>query len=174
MPTIGEPARFAVEYGLDPAHGGVWLFGKVRFWIGGESIGNFDLGTSLRDVLFQLEGGRRDHGRRKSSRFASMPADLVVKTLDAAFFGSSDPDIDRIAVEEEWARHQLKPEVDVFDDWTLYLVESEDSARLLYRFNADETKQFILSPGECDRILEEACRALGALYASQPGAESAD
>ena len=169
MPIIGDRARFAVEYSLDEEHGAAWLFGKVCFWIGGESVGNFGLGTSLRDFLFQIESGRRDHGRRKNRRFDSMPAHRVIQTLDAAFYGPSNPQLEERSVEEEWARHQLKPGIDVFDNWTIYLVESDDAARLLYRCNAGETKEFILAPGECDMVLEEACREIGALYTNALG-----
>jgi hypothetical protein len=169
VPIIGDRARFAVEYSLDEEHGAEWLFGMVCFWIGGESVGAFDLGTSLRDFLFQIEGGRRDHGRRKNRRFDSMPAHLVMETLDAAFFGPSNPQLEEISVEEEWARHQLNPGIDAFDNWRIYLVESEDAARLLYRFNAGETKEFILAPGECDMVLEDTCQEIGALYSNELG-----
>jgi hypothetical protein len=56
---IGEPARFAIEYAVDDRHRGAWLFGKVCFRIGGERVGDFGRGTSLRDFLFQIEQGRR-------------------------------------------------------------------------------------------------------------------
>jgi hypothetical protein len=167
VPIIGTPARFAVEYSLDQEHGGVWLFGKVRFWIGCESVGDFDLGTSLRDFLFQIEAGRRNRGRRTNGRFDSMPAHLVIDNLNAALFVPGNAELEEISVVEEWARHQLNPGIDVFDDWRIYLVENAVTARLLWQHKTNSAKEIILAPGECDTVLEDACREIGALYDSE-------
>jgi hypothetical protein len=55
MPKVGEPFRFAVEYDLNVNYGGVWMFGRFCYWCGGRRVGDYEMSTSLRDVLFQLE-----------------------------------------------------------------------------------------------------------------------
>lgn len=74
MPIIGETDRFAIEYELNSDYGGVWMFGRICFWCAGCRVGDPEMATSLRDVLFQLDQMRRDVGRRRNSRFTSMPA----------------------------------------------------------------------------------------------------
>ena len=93
-----------------------------------------------------------------------MGAREVFETLDSALFGPSSPELEAISVEEQWARHQLNPHTDVFSDWKVYLVESADTARLLYRFKTGEIEEYVLTPGECDQVLETACKELGAIY----------
>jgi hypothetical protein len=166
---IGDAARFGVEYDLDDNYEGVWLFGKICFRIGGERVGNFELGTSLRDFLFQIEQGRRDHGRRRSKRFESMPAGDVVELIEGAVFGAGGDVNDRLAVEEQWARHRITPEVDVFDHWRIYLVESDVNGRLLYGRTEPgaDVHEILLSAGECDDVLDQACQEIGALYEAE-------
>jgi len=165
MPVVGNDQRFAVEYVLDNEYGGEWLFGRVCFRIAGERVGDFLLGTSLRDFLFQIEQGRRDHGRRRSRRFESMAAREVVGLLEGALFGGLDTDLEDVAMEEQWARHRITPELDVFDGWRVYLVETEAIGRLLYgEAERREIHEFTVLPGECDKVLDEACLEIGEIY----------
>jgi hypothetical protein len=169
MAIVGDSRRFAVEYELGAKHEGAWMFGKVCFRIGGELIGDFELRTSLRDFLFQIEQGRRDHGQRRNKRFESMYAKEIVELLEGALFGGGGEVGERLAIQEQWARHKIAPEVDVFDRWRIYLVESETNARLLYGRTepGSEVREFFLTPGECDEILLRACREIGALYEAE-------
>jgi hypothetical protein len=166
MPTIGDINAFAVEFHLLDPHGGVWLFGKVGYWICGNRVGDFDEVTSLRDFLFSIEQGRRDHGRRRSAHFDGMAADEVMRQLDEALFGGDDAAIEELALEDQWARHRICPEVDVFDRWRIYLVESETAARIIYDRHGSgaAVAEYWVASGECDRVLAETCRQLGAIY----------
>ena len=51
---IGDPNRFAIALDLDEDYGGEWLFGRIGYIIGGVNVGDYDLGTSLRDVVLQM------------------------------------------------------------------------------------------------------------------------
>ncbi|TGV31306.1 hypothetical protein EN829_033405 [Mesorhizobium sp. M00.F.Ca.ET.186.01.1.1] len=63
---VGNQERFAVEFELDKDYGGVWLFGRFCYWIANEQIGEYEMGTSLRDVLFSLDTIKNDTGNRVS------------------------------------------------------------------------------------------------------------
>lgn len=163
MPMIGDPSRFALEHELDADPHGVWLFGRVCFWVAGDRVGDFELGTSLRDVLFLLEEGRRDAGRRENQRFASLPAAELVEELERGLAAGEACDA---AINEQWARHCITPIVDVFDAWRVYLVEVDLKARVLVRRAGKplDVRETILRRGEVDQVLGQACVAIGALY----------
>jgi len=158
MPVVGELSRFAVEYDLNENHGGEWMFGRFCYWIGGRQVGDYELGTSLRDVLFQLEQGvARDKGLRSSRRFSTKSAVDVFRLLRAALFGAADLNNAGVAEEEQWARHNIVPPVDVFDSWMVFLVEDEEIARLVFAHDPYlDVTELPLKPGEVDAVLDLA------------------
>ncbi|BBU62441.1 hypothetical protein MSC49_23760 [Methylosinus sp. C49] len=166
MPVFGDPNRFAIEHELDENHGGVWMYGSFCYWCGGRRVGDYELGASLRDVLFQLEQLAKYYERlRANPRFDSMSASAVFHTLHTAFYGETDDDTFALAAEEQWRRHEVIPNVDVFDNWKGFLVESERAARLIFaRAPHVEVTELALNSGEFDSILDAAISALGKIY----------
>jgi hypothetical protein len=165
MSVFGDMSQFAVEYDLDNDHGGEWLFGRFCYWCGGTRIGDFELGTSLRDVLFQLERIAGDAGRRANPRFRGMPADQVFNLLNAALYDPGPTTQFEIANEEQWARHTILPPVDVFDGWKGFLVEEDSSARLITTCLRDGTiEEVLLKVGQVDHVLKEVVRELEVLH----------
>jgi len=61
---IGNKSEFAIEYELALDYGGVWMFGRVCYWTKDHKIGDYESGTSLRDVMLQLHRIIRDNGKR--------------------------------------------------------------------------------------------------------------
>jgi hypothetical protein len=165
MTMVGDPSRFAIEYALDDEHGGAWLFGRFCYWCGGSRVGDFDLGTSLRDVLSGLDGMRWAKGQRANDRFNDMPSEEVFRTLDSALFGHGNPDLGTLPEDEQWARHLVGLSVDVMDDWKVYVVADERVARILFSRNPFRDVHVVaVAPGEVDAVLEEGRLALDALY----------
>jgi hypothetical protein len=157
VPIFGDRSRFAVEYELDANHGNEWMFGRFCYWCDGCQVGDYELGTSLRDVLFQLDEIAHYSGRRRNQRFSKMPAAGAFRLLNGTLFGRPDISANRLSEEEQWARHQVLPPLDVFDDWRAFLVESDECARLLYaRDPYSHVKEVILMTGEIDALLTAA------------------
>jgi hypothetical protein len=71
-----------------------------------------------------------------------------------------------LAIEEQWARHNLKPGIDVFVNWRIFIVETDTIARLIYcnMDTPDDIQECFLLPGECDNVLMNACQEIGRLY----------
>lgn len=171
MPVVGDPARFAVEYELDPVHGGEWLLGRFCYWCGGVRVGDYELGTSLRDVLFQLERIHSEAGRRANPRFADLPAEQVHALLSAALFGPGAPADPGVVDDEQWARHLVFPAVDVFDAWRAYLVQANDRDRLIAaHLPSARVSEVVLRPGEVDEVLHPVIADLGELLARETAA----
>jgi len=171
MPIAGERSQFAVQYELDEDSGGPWMFGRFCYWCGGLQVGDFELGTSLRDVLFQLERIASEAGKRENPRFLTMPAELLFHTLDRALFGgAASPAESRLANDEQWARHIIVPAVDVFDAWKGFLVESADLGRLVTaHLPTGQVRELCLKPGTLDQSLNAVVRDLRAVHAREAG-----
>jgi hypothetical protein len=170
VPIVGEPFRFAVEYDLNADHGGVWMFGCFWCWCGGRRVGDYELGTSLRDVLFQLEHLARDRRLRASRRFGTMPAIDVFRLINGVLFGAGDSSNDCLAEEEQWARHDIFPPVDVFDFWKGFLIEGEQTARLILAHKPYlEVTELSLKTGEVDAVLDEVRKRLNDIYEQELG-----
>ncbi len=168
MPLVGETSRFGAEYDLDANHVGAWMFGRFCYWCGGRRVGDYELGTSLRDVLFQLDEIAKYERLRTGQRFNAMPAILVFRLLDGALFGRTDLNNAHVAAEEQWASHQIIPPVDVFDSWKGYIVEDEKTARLIFaKAPYLEVSELSLKTGEVDAVLNALRNALDEIYRQQ-------
>ena len=87
MRTFGDVAIFAASYELNQTYGCAWLFGKFCYWIGGESIGDYELGTSLRDVLIVLRAVVRDNGNRENHSLFKLTSEELFRRLDSVLYG---------------------------------------------------------------------------------------
>lgn len=166
MPVFGDKARFAVEFSVNQDHGGVWLFGRMCFWLFGSMVGDFELGTSLRDALFQIEHVLRDRGRRNSPSLMQLPAATVARMLNEGLFLGTNPASEEAALREEWARHNVTPSLDVFSGWKIFLIESTASARLIAQRHEQPATEYSLGVGEFDQVLAATQTALNELYES--------
>jgi hypothetical protein len=168
---FGHRSTFAIEYSLACDHGGVWMFGNARYWCGGREIGNFSEQTSLRDLLFLLEEMRRDIGKRQNPRFWNMPATDMFRLVDAGLFGKCDIAPVNLSMDEQWARHNITPSVDVFDDWKVFVVESDTGARAVFSKSPYTGVESVeMNAGEVDAALESTVMALGEIYEQEAAA----
>ena len=61
---FGDKQTFAVEFKLDQDYCGAWLYGEFCYWIADVQVGDFNLSTSLRDVLWDMKWLVHDCGNR--------------------------------------------------------------------------------------------------------------
>lgn len=166
---VGEKNNFAVEYELDANSGGCWLFGRICYWINDISVGDYSLGTSLRDVLINLTYLVGDCGDRCHNLLFELPSsEAFIRVHDALFEHSAT--YGRVADEEHWARFNVTIPVDVFDGWQIFLIETVGEAKLLvgrcslssgrYKFAFDMR----IPIGKFDQTIREFATQLEALY----------
>lgn len=128
---IGTKETFGVEYTLDANSGGEWMYGKICYWIGGHQVGDYELGTSLRDVLFQLRYLVYDSGNREDFNLCTLAHDYIFYRIDDAIYGReehSDTDILDMP-----ARFNITIPVDVFDQWKIFLVDCGNSSKIVFK-----------------------------------------
>ncbi len=165
LPTvIGEVNQFAIALDLDGSYGGEWLFGKLCFFIGGCTVGDYNLGTSLRDVLLQMHLILSDAGTRMNPRFTAMNKDLLFDTVWKAIYGDEKTGIEDLAVEECWAKHNITLPVDVFDYVRVFQFDEEGVSRLIWRSMEEDgdklTHETRVPIGTTERVFLELSDAL--------------
>ena len=162
---FGDRARFAVIVELDSNHGGSWLFGRICYWIKGKMIGQFDLGTSLRDVLFQSKYIDNDRGKRFCPDLARLPNNKIFNLISSALNEVGDEIYQHIPKNFPPGRFDVCIHVDVFDCWKVFLVEGEKDAKLLFcKLDTEEIDAAILFSGEFDRIFRNAYEYIEYIY----------
>lgn len=165
MHIIGDVGEFAISYELDENHGGSWLFGKFCYWIGGKMIGDYEMGTSLRDILALLRSIVIDNGDRENINLFNLGYEKLYARLDNTLYGGGKKsDFDELAERECWARFQIFPLVDIFDDWKIYMIDFPPKARIVYSFREEYVVEFNLRAGIFDQVVTEVFNALFDIY----------
>ncbi|WP_020621246.1 Imm42 family immunity protein [Paenibacillus daejeonensis] len=159
---IGNPSTFAVEYELEPNYEGVCLLGKFCYWVQGEQIGEYALGTSLRDVLFQIETFVRDNGNRFGQSIIHLNTQDFFNKLNDALYGTSD---NLQATEEQWARFNVCPSIDVFSNWKIFLVQESTHSRLILKnISQQRVSEVRLQFNEFENVIREVYEKINNLY----------
>jgi Immunity protein 42 len=168
MYTFGNTKEFAISYELDVNSCGSWLFGKFCYWIGGEIVGDYDVGTSLRDVLLLLRSIVIDNGNRENVNLFGLSHEELYMRLDSTLYGGGErSDYEELAEEECWARFKIFPSVDIFDDWKIYLIDSPPKARIVYSFRSKNVVEFNLSSGIFDQVATSIFDTLSNIHESE-------
>ncbi|AXV78996.1 hypothetical protein CJO76_18585 (plasmid) [Ralstonia solanacearum] len=165
---FGKKERFAVEFELDNDHGGAWLFGRFCYWIGGERVGDYDAGASLRDVLFQLKHIVGDGGKRFFPRLAALPAAQSFKLIFDALRETNNEIFHYASRDFMPACLDVCIPVDIFNSWNVFLAEGIEEAKLIYRADgAMDTRLTTLSVGEFDVVIKAAYAELEGILAKE-------
>jgi len=130
---IGNPREFAVKVDLDDPLGGEWLFGKIGYVIGEHHLGEYDIGTSLRDVIGQMAWILFDAGNRSNSRFFGLPKEVLFDTIWETRYGDNDTGMEDVASDECWVKHSIEVPVDVFDQIQVLQFDEGEVSRIIWR-----------------------------------------
>ncbi|WP_158601934.1 immunity 42 family protein [Pararobbsia silviterrae] len=162
---IGDKNRFAVTLKLDKNYGDIWLFGRICYWIGGDIVGDYNLGTSLRDVLIQSSYIRNDSGKRFCPSLANLEKDKIFSLTSNSLLENSTDISQYTQGDPLSACFDVRIPVDVFDSWKIFLVEDISEARMLYKhIDSPNIREFKLTPNEFDNVFCEAYIHLEKLY----------
>lgn len=157
--TIGDSRKFAVRIDLDEQFDGEWLFGKVCYLINGTVVGDYDLGTSLRDVLLQMHLILSDAGKRLTDRFVGKTKEELFDTVWSALYGEVKTGFEEIATEECWAKHNITLPVDVFDHVRVFQFDEGQKSRIIWRSTDGEantvTNETTVPVGYTEKVFEQ-------------------
>jgi Immunity protein 42 len=161
--NFGNRSEFAVSFELNSNYGGSWLFGKFCYWISDIQIGDYELGTSLRDILMFLRQIVDDNGKRKKTEFSNLSGENLYKRVDNALYGIGS-EYTKISEQECWACFQISPAVDVFDQWKVYLIEDEMSQRILYSDPHGSISEIYLALNTFEKTILDVYNKLYEIY----------
>jgi hypothetical protein len=165
---FGDKRSFGVEFELSENHGGAWLYGKFCYWINGVQVGDYELGTSLRDILFQMKWIVHDCGNRGGGILCNLRPDKAFSLLDGLLYENSERRTNHETQSLDTpARFEITIPVDIFNQWKAYLIECDNNATIVYK-NIDEIDAQVatIPIGFFDRVIKEAYDNLNRLYDS--------
>lgn len=113
--TIGTPGQFAIRVDLDDNLCGELLVGKIGCINWGRPVGDFALGTSLRDVTVRMRWIHSDAYKRHTNCFMGMGKALFVY-FRVEFFG------DHLTCLEEVALRQCEQNITLHFQLTYLMV----------------------------------------------------
>lgn len=172
MATIGDKNKFAVDYELAQDYCGAWLIGQFCYWVEGKMVGDYHFHTYLCDLIGALVWIVHDNGKREHERLFNLETKELLKLLDDTLPENlgDESEYYKIAVDECWARFSIRPEIDIFYDWDVYLIDSPSFSRMIYaNFTEDKLKgeakpldvsnldivEVNFEPGTFDRVIKE-------------------
>lgn len=168
---VGNKESFAVQFELDKEFGGVWLFGKFCYWVAGVMVGDYELGTSLRDVLFQMRWAVADCGNRAGGVLCDVTPEKAFLMLDGLLYEPNEFAATAEATSIETpARFAVSIPVEVFDRWKIYLIECNEVATMIFRDAKNSViRSVALEKGTFDRVINETFDCLDRLYEQNRG-----
>ncbi len=160
MPAIiGKSSEFAITVDLDDSFGNEWLFGQIGYLIGGEVVGDYGLGTSLRDVLLQMHLIFNDAGKRNTPRFVGLDKEALFDTVWSTMYGDGKTGMEELAIEECWAKHDITIPVDVFAYVRVYQFDDGLNSRILWKSFVETeggiVKEIIIPLGTTESVFRE-------------------
>jgi hypothetical protein len=157
----GDKARFAIEFELNEHSGGTWMFGRFCYWIGGEQVGDFEEGTSFRDVLFSMRYIIGDAGKRTAPPLALCDGKKIFRVIQESLNESGDDLTRLIPADFMPACFDVCPHVDIFNAWHIYLVDTQELSKVVYSADGgNNVKTVELAVGEFDAVASAAYREL--------------
>jgi immunity protein 42 of polymorphic toxin system len=166
---FGNRKSFAITVDIDQNYGGAWLYGRLCYWIEGIQVGDYELGTSLRDVLFQMKHIVSDCGNRAGEILCTLHPREAFSRLDEELFGTNEGELyDKSQLLEAPARFDITIHVDVFDQSKAYLIECNDNAIIIFKNTSDaDIKVAHIAIGAFDSVIKEVYGYLNDLYSRE-------
>lgn len=165
--TIGKESQFAIKVDLDDSFGDEWLFGRIGYVIDGNDVGDYGLGTSLRDVLLQMHFIMSDGGKRRTPGLLGKNKIDLFETVWCTLFGDETTGAEAQANDECWAKHDITIPVDVFDYVRVFQFDEGESSRIIWRSFGDDCKaivnEIIVPSGTVESAFHELNRLLETL-----------
>jgi hypothetical protein len=97
---VGDRAGFAIEFRVDEPRVEHWLFGKLCYRVGGQQVGDFDLGGTLNGAVGAFIRLLEFMGKRRESTLMGMLAAEAFDRIDSSlYFDSGRSDVQ---VKSDW------------------------------------------------------------------------
>lgn len=165
---IGDRKRIAIEAEVDERTTSGLVFGRLRFWLDGQKVGNWNDCTDLKGCANWLRDFFERPRLRFESRFVGLSAADVFKQVHASAMGDSESifkpsEIISDAFSRFYISHLGMSSFDQVD--MLLLKDEAGIERVIWRAADEYIHEVILEPDEMERVAERFCLAFEAQLA---------
>lgn len=166
---VGDPVRFAIEAKVEEQVEG-WVFGHIRFWACGHSIGDWRDTTDLLGCLRWLKDFCEQPRNRYEPALVPLPPSEAFHRVWSPVMAGGTPTSEE-CIPDAYSRfhvsHLGMSSFDRFD--VLLLTDAVGAERILWREGgSDEVLECRLDPGEMERTAGDFCRELDKELSSGP------
>src|SRR5690606_28918878 len=115
-----------------------------------------------------------DRGRRSWKELIDARKEVAFWRIDRELYGGDGVASEELLPVDEAKRFEVRPSVDILEDWKIYVVEWGDRGRVLYkRLDEPFPSGRLLPAGEADDVILAAWRVLAGWYEAEVGVEVA-
>ena len=159
---LGNKEKFAIQYEVTGAIN-QFLYGKMCYWVQGRQLGEYEE-ILLSDCLIFLPTIVRDSGNRMHENFFIMDMKEVFHLLSGAAFWEDNGEIVKRANEEQWARFNISIDVGTLGHVFIFLIDSNENARLIFTDNIEKCFQTYVERGYIDKLFLQLYNELNLIY----------
>lgn len=156
--VVGNKHEFAIEAELTGADG-PWRLGRLRLWIRGRPLGEFDETVDLAACARWARRFLSASPQRTRSDLDAEPAVEVYRLLYGRYFERGEAPVDEPFIRDPFVLDEvgdaaLRDRLSI-----LVLRRGDESDRLLVREHAggSAVEEYVLPPARCDQVLLDFC-----------------
>lgn len=146
---IGDKDTFAIEYevtsSLKP-----FIYGKFCYWINKVQIGAYDEGVTLSDILGLFSSIVRENGNRCNEELFQLESKELFDRISKAL--RYENEYAEQAQIEQWRKFEIGMCIDIFYDYTIYMVEVQNKARIILSTSQEELSDIYIKKGVFDNV----------------------
>ena len=162
---IGNRKEFAIQYEITNIVD-QFVYGHICYWINGMQIGELEYGTIISDALIFLPQIVKDNGNREHNSFFNMAKEDVYYLLGGQAY-LDDEKYEEMALEEMWARFNIKIGLDVFNNTIIKLIDNQKNSRIVFSKDNKVIYDFYLDRGIVDKVFLTFYNEFNSFYEEQ-------
>lgn len=160
---LGNKNSFAIQYEITEVYEN-FIYGKLCYWIDNMQIGEYDEGVTISDLFWNIQDLVRDNGKRVHNELFQLELEELFQRLNSTLFGNGNEQYNEISELEIWARFNIGLNVDIFRGYKVFLVESENKARIISSDKKGIINQYYIEKGVVDKLFIKFFNELNKVY----------
>ena len=161
---VGDKDKFAIEYQIDEKIDS-WILGRIRFWLRGDAVGNWDDAADLMGCMNWLRDFVENPRDRSEPSLSGRSQDEVFHLLTAHLRHSEAVSEAEDAIRNTFSRFNISHlGMSSFDRYDIVLWNDiTNNERCMWRLGDDGSiHEAVLPPGEMERVARAFCDHLEA------------
>jgi hypothetical protein len=156
---VGSVERFAIEASIERLAAPSWVFGRMRFWLGGSAVGDWESPTALNGCVGWLREFCTEEVDRRDGTLFGLPAAVLLGRITSGFVREGVLRVDSRCDSQGLIRRFYLSHLGMsaFDKFDLALVESCDGRQRMLWSGEGASGEVELAPREMEFVVEQFC-----------------